>query len=105
MPVMPLHNPDHAARVVVPKAPLGNVTNGSAQTAPGLGAKALLAKKMARNGYVSRAIAELARGLHATTETPNTSLLPTTLSLLAPKRSVRPRKSIGPSAHYPPDRF
>ncbi|KAJ7228700.1 hypothetical protein GGX14DRAFT_414424 [Mycena pura] len=44
-PIQPLHNPAQAAHVVVPMAPLGNVANQPA----GLGAKALLAKKMAKN--------------------------------------------------------
>ncbi|TFK28779.1 hypothetical protein FA15DRAFT_691558 [Coprinopsis marcescibilis] len=43
-PIQPLHNPSLAAQIVVPQAPLGNVVN-----APGLGAKALLAKKMAKS--------------------------------------------------------
>ncbi|KAF7301629.1 hypothetical protein MIND_00728400 [Mycena indigotica] len=43
-PIQPLHNPAQAATVVVPKAPLGNVANQPA----GMGAKALLAKKMAK---------------------------------------------------------
>ncbi|KAF9263447.1 hypothetical protein L218DRAFT_999339 [Marasmius fiardii PR-910] len=43
-PIQPLHNPEFAAHVVVPQAPLGNVVN-----APGMGAKALLAKKMAKS--------------------------------------------------------
>ncbi|KAJ8522994.1 hypothetical protein ONZ45_g486 [Pleurotus djamor] len=43
-PIQPLHNPNQAAHVVVPSAPLGNVGN----QAPGMGAKALLAKKMAK---------------------------------------------------------
>ncbi|KIK65307.1 hypothetical protein GYMLUDRAFT_159420 [Collybiopsis luxurians FD-317 M1] len=43
--VQPLHNPANAAHVVVPQAPLGNVVN----QVPGMGAKALLAKKMAKN--------------------------------------------------------
>ncbi|KAJ8086564.1 hypothetical protein AAF712_002023 [Marasmius tenuissimus] len=43
-PIQPLHNPEHAAHVVVPQAPLGNVVN-----APGMGAKALLSKKMAKS--------------------------------------------------------
>lgn len=47
-PIQPLHNPSLAAQVVVPQAPLGNVAN----QAPGLGAKALLAKKMAKSQYV-----------------------------------------------------
>ncbi|KAK7049556.1 hypothetical protein VNI00_005587 [Paramarasmius palmivorus] len=50
-PIQPLHNPANAAHVVVPQAPLGNVVN-----APGMGAKALLAKKMAKShnpAYVS----------------------------------------------------
>ncbi|GLB33764.1 putative spo12 family protein [Lyophyllum shimeji] len=44
-PIQPMHNPSQAAHVVVPQAPLGNVAN----QAPGMGAKALLAKKMAKN--------------------------------------------------------
>ncbi|KAJ7904473.1 hypothetical protein B0H14DRAFT_2426725, partial [Mycena olivaceomarginata] len=44
-PIQPLHNPAQAARVVVPKAPLGNVVNQPA----GMGAKALLQKKMAKS--------------------------------------------------------
>ncbi|TFK43573.1 hypothetical protein BDQ12DRAFT_675193 [Crucibulum laeve] len=44
-PIQPLHNPSQAAQVVVPQAPLGNVAN----KAPGMGAKALLAKKMAKS--------------------------------------------------------
>lgn len=52
--VEPLHNPDHAAQIVVPQAPLGNATNGKfANKLPGMGAKALLAKKMAKSRYVS----------------------------------------------------
>ncbi|KAF5363638.1 hypothetical protein D9756_000663 [Leucocoprinus leucothites] len=43
-PIQPLHNPSQAAQVVVPQAPLGNVVN----QAPGMGAKALLAKKFAK---------------------------------------------------------
>lgn len=43
-PIQPLHNPSQAAQVVVPQAPLGNVPN----QVPGTGAKALLAKKMAK---------------------------------------------------------
>lgn len=43
-PIQPLHNPSQAAKVVVPKAPLNrNVVNN-----PEMGAKALLAKKMAK---------------------------------------------------------
>ncbi|KAK7470696.1 hypothetical protein VKT23_002118 [Stygiomarasmius scandens] len=52
-PIQPLHNPANAAHVVVPQAPLGNVVN----QVPGMGAKALLAKKMAKSqsnpSYVS----------------------------------------------------
>jgi hypothetical protein len=40
----PLHHPAQAAHVVVPQAPLGNVANQA-----GMGAKALLAKKMAKS--------------------------------------------------------
>lgn len=49
----PLHNPDRAAQVVVPQAPLGNATNGKiVSQMPGMGAKALLAKKMAKGRCV-----------------------------------------------------
>jgi len=44
-PIQPLHNPSQAAQVVVPQAPVGG---GASNAAPGLGAKALLAKKMAK---------------------------------------------------------
>ncbi|KAJ3975522.1 hypothetical protein EV361DRAFT_946070 [Lentinula raphanica] len=43
--IQPLHNPANAAHVVVPQAPLGNVVN----QVSGMGAKALLAKKMAKS--------------------------------------------------------
>lgn len=43
-PIQPLHNPAAAAKVEVPQAPLGNATN---LFVPGLGEKALLAKKLA----------------------------------------------------------
>ena len=46
--LQPLHNPSLAAQVVLPKAPLGNLVN----QAPGMGAKALLAKKIAKNTWV-----------------------------------------------------
>ncbi|KAI0082453.1 hypothetical protein K474DRAFT_1633626 [Panus rudis PR-1116 ss-1] len=54
-PIQPLHNPSQAAHVVVPQAPLGNATNGPLNQAPGMGAKALLAKRMAKTNptYVS----------------------------------------------------
>ncbi|EKM80321.1 hypothetical protein AGABI1DRAFT_113519 [Agaricus bisporus var. burnettii JB137-S8] len=45
-PIQPLHNPSQAAQVVVPQAPLGNAN--LAYQAPGMGAKALLAKKFAK---------------------------------------------------------
>ncbi|KAI0353462.1 hypothetical protein OH77DRAFT_1427138 [Trametes cingulata] len=48
-PIQPLHNPAQAAHVVVPQAPLGNATNGPVNQAPGMGAKALLAKKFAKS--------------------------------------------------------
>ncbi|TCD70430.1 hypothetical protein EIP91_003511 [Steccherinum ochraceum] len=48
-PIQPMHNPSQAAHVSVPQAPLGNATNGSLNQAPGMGAKALLAKKMAKS--------------------------------------------------------
>ena len=48
--VEPLHKPDQAAQVVVPQAPLGNATKGKFNNQlPGMGAKALLAKKMAKS--------------------------------------------------------
>ncbi|KAH7930091.1 hypothetical protein BV22DRAFT_1001552 [Leucogyrophana mollusca] len=48
-PIQPMHNPSQAAHVVVPQAPLGNATNGSSTQVPGMGMKALLAKKMAKS--------------------------------------------------------
>jgi len=51
--VQPLHNPSQAAHVAVPQAPLGYSANGQI---PGMGVKALLAKKMAKShnpAYVS----------------------------------------------------
>lgn len=47
-PIQPLHNPSQAAHVVVPQAPLGNATNGVPGQGLGMGAKALLAKKLAK---------------------------------------------------------
>ncbi|KAI0053589.1 hypothetical protein FA95DRAFT_1552076 [Auriscalpium vulgare] len=47
--ILPLHNPNAAAHVVVPQAPLGNATNGPRNAAPGMGAKALLAKRLAKS--------------------------------------------------------
>ncbi|KAG8218699.1 hypothetical protein J3R82DRAFT_4367 [Butyriboletus roseoflavus] len=47
-PFQPMHNPSQAAHIVVPQAPLGNATNGTT-VAPGMGMKALLAKKMAKS--------------------------------------------------------
>ncbi|THH15201.1 hypothetical protein EW146_g5229 [Bondarzewia mesenterica] len=55
-PIQPLHNPKHAALVAVPQAPLGNTTNGPANQAPGMGVKAMLAKRIAKNenpNYIS----------------------------------------------------
>ena len=51
--VQPLHNPSQAAKVVVPQAPLGMSTKAAASQAPGMGARALLAKKMAKTTYVA----------------------------------------------------
>lgn len=48
-PIQPMHNPAQAAHVVVPQAPLGNATNGIGSQAVGMGAKALLAKKLAKS--------------------------------------------------------
>lgn len=49
----PLHNPARAAKVVVPQAPLGNASSAKLNSQqPGMGAKALLAKKMAKSRYV-----------------------------------------------------
>ncbi|KAG2152190.1 hypothetical protein BD769DRAFT_25401 [Suillus cothurnatus] len=48
-PIQPMHNPSQAAHVVVPQAPLGHVANGTNNTIPGMGMKALLAKKMAKS--------------------------------------------------------
>jgi len=54
--IQPLHNPSQAAHVL-PQAPLGNATNGPTnQSIPGMGARALLAKKMAKGhnpAYIS----------------------------------------------------
>ncbi|KIO19506.1 hypothetical protein M407DRAFT_246149 [Tulasnella calospora MUT 4182] len=44
--IQPLHNPNQAAQVQVPQAPLGNATNSMYNGVSG--AKALLAKKMAK---------------------------------------------------------
>lgn len=46
--IQPLHNPQNAAQVSVPQAPLGNATNGPIVHGPGMGTKALLAKRMAK---------------------------------------------------------
>ena len=53
--IQPLHNPQNAAHVVVPQAPLGNSTNGPTNNAPGMGAQALFAKRFAK-GYVLPAV-------------------------------------------------
>ena len=50
-PIQPMHNPAQAAHIVVPQAPLGNATNGHYSQVPGMGAKALLAKKFAKSQY------------------------------------------------------
>ncbi|EIM88066.1 uncharacterized protein STEHIDRAFT_94973 [Stereum hirsutum FP-91666 SS1] len=47
-PMQPLHRPNGGARVAVPQAPLGNATNGPKNMGPGAGARALLAKRMAK---------------------------------------------------------
>jgi len=52
-PIQPLHNPSQAAHIVVPQAPLGNVANGASSAIPGMGMKALLAKKMAKSKCVT----------------------------------------------------
>ena len=77
--VEPLHNPAQAAQVIVPQAPLGNATNGPLK--PGMGAKALLAKKMAKGRCVLSPFFE--HGFHLLTfrcllATPSLSLLQTT---------------------------
>jgi len=55
--IHPLHNPQNAAHVTIPQAPLGNATNGPTnQGPPGMGARALLAKRMAKTqnpAYIS----------------------------------------------------
>ncbi|KAI0254715.1 hypothetical protein BJV78DRAFT_1152021 [Lactifluus subvellereus] len=54
--IQPLHNPQNAAHVAVPQAPLGNATNGPISHAPGMGARALLVKRMSKTqnpAYVS----------------------------------------------------
>jgi hypothetical protein len=45
----PLHHPQNAAHVAIPQAPLGNTTNGPINHAPGMGARALLVKRMAKS--------------------------------------------------------
>ncbi|KAI0787155.1 hypothetical protein BC629DRAFT_1515276 [Irpex lacteus] len=47
--VQPLHQPTQAAVVVPPQAPVGTASNSAANQSIGMGAKALLAKKMAKN--------------------------------------------------------
>ncbi|KAF8320911.1 hypothetical protein DL93DRAFT_2224608 [Clavulina sp. PMI_390] len=47
----PLHNPSQAAVVQPPQAPVGGSSSGA--TVPGAGAKALLAKKMAKSSNPS----------------------------------------------------
>ena len=49
--IQPLHNPQNAAQVSVPQAPLGNATNGPIVHGPGMGTKAFLAKRMAKTQY------------------------------------------------------
>ncbi|KAI0304068.1 hypothetical protein BC826DRAFT_981297 [Russula brevipes] len=46
--IQPLHNPQNAAHVTVPQAPLGNATNGPMSQGPGMGTKAVLAKRMSK---------------------------------------------------------
>ena len=56
--VEPLHKPSQAARIVAPQAPLGDVNN-LLNAAPGTGAKALLARKMAKSRYIFSAFWKL----------------------------------------------
>ncbi|KAF7798915.1 hypothetical protein EIP86_010143 [Pleurotus ostreatoroseus] len=53
LPVQPLHNPSQAAKVVVPQAPVGKTVKGPVTQAPGMGARALLAKKLAKSANPS----------------------------------------------------
>ena len=46
--MQPLHNPQNAAQVSIPQAPLGNATNGPIVHGPGMGARAFLAKRIAK---------------------------------------------------------
>ncbi|KAI0005038.1 hypothetical protein BJV74DRAFT_792899 [Russula compacta] len=46
--IQPLHNPQNAAYVAIPQAPLGNATNGSTNQVPGMGTRAFLAKRMSK---------------------------------------------------------
>ncbi|KAH9965905.1 hypothetical protein BC827DRAFT_1354901 [Russula dissimulans] len=46
--IQPLHNPQNAAHVAIPQAPLGNATNGPINPGPGMGARAFLAKRMTK---------------------------------------------------------
>ncbi|KAI9452080.1 hypothetical protein F5148DRAFT_1277618 [Russula earlei] len=47
--IQPLHNPQNAAHVSIPQAPLSNATNGPTNHRPGMGARAFLAKRMAKS--------------------------------------------------------
>jgi hypothetical protein len=47
-PIQPMHNPTMAAKVVVPQKPVGTTNDPT----PAMGAKALLAKRMAKSTCV-----------------------------------------------------
>ncbi|KAI0304072.1 hypothetical protein BC826DRAFT_902934 [Russula brevipes] len=44
--IQPLRNPQNAAHVTVPQAPLGNATNGPMNQGPRMGTRAFLEKRM-----------------------------------------------------------
>ncbi|KAI0307142.1 hypothetical protein B0F90DRAFT_1813943 [Multifurca ochricompacta] len=46
--IQPLHNPQNAARVAIPQAPLGNAANGPTIHGSGMGTRAFFAKRMAK---------------------------------------------------------
>ncbi|KAH7887785.1 hypothetical protein F5I97DRAFT_1805615 [Phlebopus sp. FC_14] len=97
-PIQPMHNPSQAAKVVVPQAPLGGATNGATSVAPGMGTRALLAKKMAK-------------GKNPQVMSPTDNLItPVTQKLTAAKqkRFAKGAKPTGPlfmskDTHPPPD--
>lgn len=88
-PIQPLHNPSQAAQVVVPQAPVGG---GAPNAAPGMGAKALLAKKMAKGRYVlgGRLLPVLSNNLSLSN--PNDTVSPTDHMMTPCTRKLRAAK-------------